>query len=314
MTRPRILAIVGATATGKSALAMELAERFEGEIVSIDAYAVYRGMDVGTAKPSAEERERVPHHLIDVTDPDDTMTLARFLEEAQGALDDIWARSRLPVLAGGSGQYLWALLEGWQVPRVTPDLALRDELEALAIAKGPLAVHERLIAIDPQAAARLDAMNTRRVIRALEVVTHTGLPLSVCQTRHAIDADVLIFGLRVEREEHIRHLDQRVDAMFAHGFVEEVEHLRAAGYGNATPVRGGVGYKQIGAYVDGEIDLPEAIQRTKFANHKLARNQAAWFKSDDTRIEWLEALSSPFESATERVERWLAGELDGPSI
>lgn len=308
MTRPKILAIVGATATGKSALAIELAERFDGEIISIDAYAVYRGMDIGTAKPSADERARVPHHLIDVNDPDETMTLARFLEEAHAALEDIWARGRLPVLAGGSSQYLWALLEGWQVPRVAPDLALREELEALAVEAGPLAVHERLAAVDPEAAARLDAYNTRRVIRALEVVTCTGLPLSVCQTRNAIDADVLILGLRIEREEHVRRLDQRVDAMFANGFVVEVEGLRASGYGSATPVRGGVGYKQIGAYLDDQSDLSEAIQRTKFANHKLARNQAAWFKPDDVRIEWLDALANPLAIATDRVERWLAFE------
>jgi tRNA dimethylallyltransferase len=307
MTRRKILAIVGATATGKSALAIELAERFEGESVSIDAYAVYRGMDVGTAKPSDLERARVPHHLIDVTDPDETMTLARFLEEAQTALDAIWARGRLPVLAGGSGQYLWALLEGWQVPRVAPDPALREELEALAIADGPLAVHARLAAVDPEAAERLDAFNTRRLIRALEVVTRTGLPLSVCQTRQAIDADVLILGLRMEREEHLRRLDERVDAMYASGFVAEVAGLRAHGYGETSPVRRGVGYKEISLYLDGSISLPEAIQRTKFANHKLARGQAAWFKSADPRIEWLDALSSPNESAIGRVERWLAG-------
>jgi tRNA dimethylallyltransferase len=284
-----LLAVVGPTGSGKTGLALELAESFGGEIVNADAYALYRGLDIGTAKPDAAERARVPHHLIDVADPDDTVTLARYLDMAHAALDDIWERGRLPVLAGGSGQYVWALIEGWQVPRVPPDLAFRAELEAVAAEGGAEALHARLTALDAEAASRLDARNTRRVMRAIEVVSRTGLPLAACQARAPIDADVRVLGLRWPREELYRRVDERVESMFAAGLVAEVEGLRAAGYGNTSPVRGGIGYKEVSAYLDGEITLGEAVERTKSATHRLVRRQGAWFREDDPRIEWLAA-------------------------
>jgi tRNA dimethylallyltransferase len=166
-------------------------------------------------------------------------------------------------------------------------------------------VHARLAAIDPDAASRLDALNTRRVIRALEVVMRTGLPLGACQTRQPIDARVLVLGLRLHREQHFARLDERVDAMFAAGFVDEVERLRAAGYGDAGPVRSGVGYKEISAHLDGEYDLAEAVQRTKFANHRLALRQGAWFRESDPRIQWLESGPRAFLSSYEQVREFL---------
>jgi tRNA dimethylallyltransferase len=299
-----LLAIVGATATGKSALAIDLAEAYGGEIVSVDAYAVYRGLDIGTAKPDAVQRARVPHWLIDIADVSEPMTLARFLDAAQQALGDIWGRGRLPVLAGGSGQYLWALIEGWHVPRIAPDPALRAQLEQLAVSAGADAVHERLALLDPEAARRLDAQNTRRVIRALEIVTQTGLPLSACQTRQPIDADVRILGLHLPREQLFERLDRRVEEMFAAGFVEEVQRLRDAGYRDTQPVRGGVGYREISAHLDGEYDLAEAVQRTKYANHRLARRQAGWFRAADRRITWLEAGAGATEAALAALAGW----------
>jgi tRNA dimethylallyltransferase len=260
-------------------------------------------MDIGTAKPLPEERGRVPHHLVDIADPDEPMTLARFLDAAHAALEDIWRRGRLPVLAGGTGQYFWAIIEGWQVPRVEPDLALRAELERLAEKEGAAVVYERLAALDPVAASRLDTLNTRRLIRALEVVSRTGLPLSACQTRRPIEADVLILGLRAPRGQHFARLDARVDAMFAAGFVDEVKRLRDVGYAEATPLRSGVGYKEISSYLDGECSLEEAIQRTKYANHRLARRQAAWFKEADPRIRWVDPADA---EAHRLVASWLA--------
>src|SRR5688572_442121 len=192
-----LIAIVGATATGKSELAVRLAGALDGEVVNTDAYALYRGLDIGTAKPSAELQSRVRHHLIDIADPDEPLTLARYLDAASAALEDVWSRGKLPVLAGGSGQYVWALLEGWQVPRVAPDLALRAELEELPLEE----LRGRLDALDPEAAARLDPNNPRRLVRAIEVVSRTGLPLAACQTRQPIDAEVLIIGLRLPREQ-----------------------------------------------------------------------------------------------------------------
>ena len=306
MAPPPLLAIVGATATGKSELAVALAGAVDGEVVSADAYQVYRGLDIGTAKPSAEMRSRSPHHLIDILDPDEPLTLARYLDLAQAAVADIWSRCRLPILAGGSGQYVWAVLEGWQVPRVPPDRALRAELEAFAAEHGAEALHRRLAEADPKGAARLDPNNVRRVVRALEVGTRTGLPLAACQSRVPIAAEVLILGLRCSRDDLHCRIDARVEQMYATGLVEEVGRLRAAGYGEAAPVRGGIGYKEASAYLDCALTLAEAIERTKTGTHRLVRKQAAWFKAGDARIRWVELRSNTFEKCLDIARNWLA--------
>jgi tRNA dimethylallyltransferase len=303
--RRRLIAVVGATATGKSEVAVALAEAIGGEVVSTDAYQMYRGLDIGTAKVGAEVRARVRHHLIDIAEPSDQVTLALFLDAAQAVLADVWARGRLPVLAGGSGQYVWALLEGWQVPRVEPDAALRAELEALAVAGGPEALRARLATLDPEAARSIDAANTRRIIRAIEVVAGTGRPLAACQTRAPIDADVLVIGLRLPREVLYERLDARTDAMYGAGFVGEVEGLRARGLGDTSAVRGGVGYKEVSAYLDGEYDLDEAIRRHKNANHRLVRRQNAWFRETDERIRWLDGGSDASRQAVAIAREWL---------
>jgi tRNA dimethylallyltransferase len=308
--RRPLVAIVGATATGKSDAAIAVAEACAGEVLSIDAYQVYRGMDIGTAKLSPDARARMPHHLIDIADPADPLTLARFLDAAHLALGGVWSRGRLPVMAGGSGQYVWALLEGWQVPRVEPDPALRSELEALAQDKGTAALVDRLAALDPEAAGRLDPGNPRRLIRAIELVASTGRSLAACQTRSPIDAEVLVLGLRLPREELYARLDARTDAMFAAGFVEEVRSLRAAGKGETQPVRGGVGYKEVSAYLDGDYDLAEAVRRMKNANHRLVRRQNAWFKDDDARIRWVDAGPDAATSCVDAVRAWLEAQED----
>ncbi len=305
MSRPPLVAVVGATGVGKSEAAVAVAEAFDGEVVSADAYQLYRGLDIGTAKVSAALRERVRHHLIDIADPDAPLTLARYLDAAQAALADIWSRHRLPVLAGGSGQYVWALLEGWQPPRVPPDPELRRELEALAARAGPVALHARLAALDAEAARRLDPSNLRRVVRALEVVTRAGLPLAACQARRPLEAEVIIIGLRLPRDELYRRLDERTDAMFAAGLVEEVGRLRAAGLGDAQPLRSGVGYKEVSLYLDGAIDYAEAARRMKSANHRLVRRQGAWFKPDDRRIRWVDSGRAAAKECVEIVRAWL---------
>jgi len=305
-----LVAVVGATGTGKSDVALSLAAALDGEVLGADAYQVYRGLDIGTAKVDAATRRRVPHHLIDIADPDEPLTLARYLDAAQAALAGVWSGARLPILAGGSGQYVWALIEGWQVPRVPPDAALRRELEALAAAEGPAALHARLAALDPQAAARLDPHNPRRLIRALELVIRTGRPLAACQTRRPVDADVLILGLRLPRDALYRRLDERTDAMFTAGLVDEVRHLRAAGFGDVRPLREAMGYKEVSACLDGALTLEEAIARTKTAHHRLVRRQHAWFKPDDPRIRWLDAGPQAPTACIEAVREWLG---PGPS-
>jgi len=300
-----LVAVVGATATGKSDAAVALADALDGEVVSADAYQVYRGLDIGTAKTNPELRARVPHHLLDIVDPDDQLTLARFLDAAHAALEDVWARGKLPVLAGGSGQYVWALLEGWNVPRVPPDEALRAELETLVAREGNAALVARLTAVDPEAASRLDAANPRRLIRAIEVVLREGRPLAECQTRSPIDADVLVLGLRLPRDELHARLDARTDAMYAAGFLDEVRHLRETGHGGTPAVRGAVGYKEASKHLDGEFDLDEAVRRHKNANHRLVRSQNAWFKPADPRITWVDAGPEAGARCVELTRKWL---------
>jgi tRNA dimethylallyltransferase len=304
--RRALIAVVGQTATGKTEAAIAVAGAAGGEVVGADAYQVYRGLDIGTAKPSQEQRRQTPHHLIDVLDPDEELTLARYLDLARAALDDIWAREKVAVVCGGSGQYVWALLEGWQVPRVAPDAEVRASLERFAEEHGAAALHQRLAQADPEAASRIDYRNVRRVSRALEVIEREGRPLAACQARQPPDADALILGLRCPRDQLHERIDRRVEAMYAAGLAREVESLRAAGFGESRPVRSGIGYREASLYLDGAMSLEEAMVRTKTATHRLARNQAAWFKQSDNRIEWVGAgPKAPGECARLAVA-WLA--------
>jgi tRNA dimethylallyltransferase len=305
MSKRPLIAVVGATATGKSDVAVALAAALDGEVVSADAYQVYRGLDIGTAKAAPELRARVRHHLLDIVEPDDQLTLARYLDAANAALQDVWSRNKLPILAGGSGQYVWALLEGWNVPRIPPDTALRGELEALAAREGNAALVARLATVDPDAARRLDPENPRRLVRAIEVVLREGRPLAACQTRSPIDAAVLVIGLHLPREELYARLDQRTNAMYAAGLVEEVQRLRNESHGETSAIRGAVGYKEVSQYLDGDYDLAEAVRRHKNANHRLVRRQNAWFKPTDPRIAWVDAAPDVAARCLALARAWL---------
>jgi tRNA dimethylallyltransferase len=285
-----LIAIVGATATGKTALAIAVAQRVDGEIINADSRQVYRGMDIGTAKPTAAEEAAARHWLIDVASPDEPFTLASFLDQAHTAIDDIRGRGKQPIVAGGTGQYVWALLEGWRVPRVPPDRALRAELEALAAERGAGAVAAMLRDVDPVSAESIDARNTRRIIRAIEVTRATGRPFSAWQTKEHAHDDATIIGLRLEREELYRRIDARVDTMVAAGLVHEVQAL-AAKYGCDAPAMSGIGYRQICEHLRGQCPLPDAIARIKTETHRLARMQHTWFRAGDARIRWLDAAA-----------------------
>jgi tRNA dimethylallyltransferase len=299
----KLIAIVGPTATGKTALAVALARAIDGEIVGADSRQVYRRMDIGTAKPSLEERALVPHHLLDVVDPDEPFSLAQYLELASAALEDIWARGRQPLLVGGSGQYVWALLEGWTVPRLPPQPELRRSLEERAAREGAEALHQELAHIDPQAAAGIDARNVRRVIRALEVCEATGRPISFWQEKAPPSWDVLTLGLACPRDELYRRIDARVDGMMEAGLVDEVRALLAAGYRRDLPSMSGIGYREVCQHLVGELDLPAAADRIKTATHRLARQQGTWFRRDDERIRWIDvSLGEPLQEALGPVE------------
>jgi tRNA dimethylallyltransferase len=292
VTRPRLVAIVGATATGKTALAIELARRFDGEIVSADSRQIYRGMDIGTAKPTAAERASARHWLIDVVDPDEAFTLASFLDLARAALDDIWRRGTRSVVVGGTGQYVWALLEGWRVPSVPPDAPLRAELEQLATTDGASALLDVLRRIDPESATTIDPRNVRRVIRAIEVTRATGRPFSLGRAKEQPPFDATIVGLRLDRDRLYACIDARVDAMIEQGFVDEVRRLNSAGLGCELASMASIGYREICAYLHDELTLGAAINRIKTQTHRLARMQNTWFRADDTRIQWLDAEAS----------------------
>ncbi|UCH86322.1 MAG: tRNA (adenosine(37)-N6)-dimethylallyltransferase MiaA [Dehalococcoidia bacterium] len=298
-----LIAIVGPTATGKTALAIALAQRLDGEIVGADSRQVYRHMDIGTAKPTAKERSLAAHHLIDVIDPDQEFSLAQYLEQAVAVLEDVWSRGKQPLLVGGSGQYVWALLEGWRVPRLQPQRELRRELEERAARQGAEALHRELAQVDPKAAARIDPRNVRRVIRALEVHKATGRPISYWQEKGPPPWEVLILGLTCPRQVLYERIDARVDAMMEVGLVDEVRGLLSMGYDPSLASMSGIGYKQICQHLAGELDLATAVARIKTATHRLARQQYTWFRLDDQRIRWIDiSLGAPFEEAARFVK------------
>ncbi len=287
----RLLAIIGATATGKTALAIGLAQALDGEIVNADSRQVYRGMDIGTAKPSRDEQAAVPHDLIDILNPDEPYTLAQFIDLATAALEDIWSRGRQPIVVGGTGQYVWALLEGWRVPRVPPDPELRASLEQIAAEQGHDALLAELRAIDPASATTIDARNIRRVIRAIEVTRATGEPYSAWQQKAPPAFAATVLGLRTDRPELHRRIDERVDAMMASGLLEEVRKLNTAGYGCDLPSMMSIGYRQICAHLASDLTLDDAVAQMKTETHRLVRMQHTWFRPDDERIHWLDATS-----------------------
>jgi tRNA dimethylallyltransferase len=299
----RLIAIVGPTATGKSAVAAELARRVGGEVINADSRQVYRYMDIGTAKPSAEERAAAPHHLYDIIDPDERFSLRRYLDLVSETLDGCWARGTLPIIVGGTGQYAWALLEGWQVPRVAPDLAFRAQLEARAEREGKQSLIDELARLDPEYVARMQNPTVRRVIRALEVYHRTGRPLSSCATRLPPEFASTVIGFNCPRDELYRRIDQRVDAMMAAGLLDEVRGLIARGYGCELSSMSGLGYKQMCQHLAGELTLDEATERTKTQTHRLARMQSTWFRQNDERIQWIDVTTDdPLAEALRIVE------------
>jgi tRNA dimethylallyltransferase len=275
---PPLLAVVGPTAAGKTALALALAQALGGEIVSADSRQVYRYMDIGTAKPTPAERAAAPHHLIDVADPDDDFSLAAYQDLAYAAIVDIVARGRLPLLVGGTGQYLAAVLEGWQIPRVAPQPELRERLEREAAEQGAEALHARLARVDPAAAAGILPSNVRRVIRALEVYTVTGQPISAQQIKRPPPYRARTLWLTLPAEVLYARIDARVDAMVAVGLLDEVRGLVERGYGWELPAMSSLGYREFEPYFAGEATQAEAIQRLKFDTHAFARRQPNWFR------------------------------------
>lgn len=302
-----VITIVGPTATGKSKLAFNLAKSFGGEIINGDSRQVYRHMDIGTAKPPHEQRSIIPHHLIDIVDPDEPYSLALYLEQARKSIQDIHNRGKLPFLVGGSGQYIWSVLEGFKAPQVAPNISLREKLEAEAIIDGHTALWQRLQKIDPEAASRIDARNVRRVIRGLEVYYETGIPFSQAQAREEPPYSSFVIGLTLERTCLYKRIDKRTDDMIENGWPEEVAHLLENGYYPELPSMSSLGYRDIAACIAGDMALDQAIIRIKSSTHRFARNQYAWFRLNDPRIHWLDAdVPEALILAREKVSEFLS--------
>lgn len=304
----KVVAIVGPTGVGKSKLALYLARLFNGEIINADSRQVYRYMDIGTAKPSLEDRKQVPHHLIDIVNPDEEFNLAIYQDLAYKAIADIHRRSKLPLLVGGSGLYVWAVLEGWQIPPVAPDYKFRQELEEKAKTQGIYSLYAELEKVNPQAAKRIDPRNIRRVIRALEIAR---AGFSNHGQKKFPPFDKLIIGLTMERKELYRRVDERIDNMIKLGWIEEVKRLLEMGYSLNLPSLSSLGYREIGRYLMGEIDLQTAIQQIKFSTHRFIRHQYAWFKLNDPHIKWIEAKEDFYKIAQEEVKRFLNYKEEG---
>jgi len=287
----QILAIVGPTGVGKTALALALAEHAPVEVVSADSRTVYRWMDIGTAKPSLGERQRLPHHLIDVVDPDEAFSLALYQQQARAAIERIRQRGRLPLLVGGAGLYVSGVCDGLSMPDVPPDLEFRARLEERAHSEGWQALQRDLAVVDPVSAQRIDPRNVRRVIRALEVFHATGRPFSTWQQRSGDRAvPALQIGLRLERQALYARIDARIDTWLASGFVDEVQRLLQRGYAPTLPSMSGLGYREVSRFVMGESDLSSATTQFKHATHQYAKRQMTWFGAKPD-IVWLDADS-----------------------
>ena len=295
---PRVVLLVGPTAAGKTAAALELGRRLPLEIVSADSRYLYRGMDIGTAKPTPAERALVPHHLIDVTTPDRPWSLAQYQSAALVAIDTILVRGRLPLLVGGTGQYIRALVEGWQPPPGDPSGKVRAELEAQLAQSGPEPLVQRLREIDPASAAVVDLRNPRRVLRALEVALLTGESFVTQRRKSPPPYAFAWLGLSAPRPDLYARIDLRIDVMLAAGLVAEVQALVAQGYGWDLPAMSALGYRQIGAYLRGECALDEAVARLRRDTRTFVRRQANWFRANDPAIRW-------FESGPDAAQRML---------
>jgi tRNA dimethylallyltransferase len=293
--QPPLVVLLGPTAVGKTSLAIQLALRMHGEIVSADSRLLYRGMDIGTAKPSLIERQQVSHHLIDVADPDQTWSLTLFKRKARESIREIQARGHLPLLVGGTGQYIRAIVEDWQIPEVKPDPQLRNILEQWTDEIGKEGLHKRLSVLDPAASEKIDPRNLRRTIRAMEVVLRSGKKFSDQKLRRGAAYHAVQVGLTMPRKVLYARIDSRIDQMIASGFVEEVQSLLDRGYAPDLPSFSAIGYREVIDYLQGKMSLADAVQLIRRRTRSFVRRQANWFKLDDPDIHWFNAENSPVD-------------------
>ncbi len=305
-SRPPLVVIAGPTAVGKTALGIELASRFGGEIVSADSRYLYRGLNIGVAKPDLAERRNIPHHLIDIIPPDGEMSLATFQDRALRAIASINARGRQPFLVGGTPLYVNAVVEGWRIPSVPPNPSVRAALEAEAAEHGVAALTARLRAVDPIAAERCGT-NLRRVVRALEIYEATGVPMSAQEGKGPPPFATLELGLTMPRADLFAAIDRRVDDQIVRGLVDEVRALLDGGLAPHAPSMSSIGYRQLLPYLAGELTLAEAITRIKSDSHRYVRHQETWLRRNPRLVRLDVSEPGLVTQASDLVERFLAG-------
>jgi tRNA dimethylallyltransferase len=304
LERAPLVVISGPTAAGKTSLGIDLALAFGGEVVNADSRYLYRGFDIGVAKPDILERRGVPHHLIDILPPDGDMSLARYQDLAFAAIDQIHGRGNLPILVGGTPLYVNAVVEGWQIPRVPPNPTRRAELEIEAADRGIDALAVRLRAVDPVAATR-SGTNLRRIIRAIEIYEATGVPMSAQEGKGPPPYDTLELGLRMPRERLYQLIDARVTDQVERGLVEELRALREGGVADDAAAMSSLGYRQLLPYLAGASTLEAAIERIRLDTHRYVRHQETWLRRNP-RIIWIDTSSSGWrEEAAARVRAFL---------
>jgi len=302
---PPLIIILGPTAVGKTRLSIELAQRLNGEIIGADSRQIYKYMDIGTAKPTPDEQSQIPHHLIDIINPDYNLTVAEYQDRAYQKINDLHKQNKIPFLVGGTGQYISAVEEGWSIPRVPPNPDLRAELEAFVEEHDAQTLHDRLQEVDAISAEKIHPNNVRRVIRALEVYMETGEPISKLQEKKPPPYRILIYGLRLDRDILYPRADMRVDTMIEQGFVEEVQHLLDMGYSRTLPSMTGLGYLEIAEHLLDNVDLDEAIEKTKFSTHNFIRRQDVWFRGHDNGILWHNVEELDTNMIEQSIREWL---------
>ena len=298
-----ILVIVGPTAVGKTELAIEIARRVDGEIISADSMQIYQGLDIGTAKPTNTERQGIPHHMLDIMDPSEEFSVAEYQAMVEEILEDMDLRDKVPILTGGTGLYIKAVLEGFLFGAEGKDEDFRAELHGLAETQGNSALHLRLQAIDAKTAGRLHPNDRRRIIRALEVYETTGIPLSehlALQQQRGPRHPAVKFGLTRDRKQLYQRIETRVDQMLAMGLLEEVEQLLNQGLTDDCTAMQALGYKELVGYLRGQYDLQEAIRLLKRDTRRYAKRQFTWFRRD-TEITWLDLDTLSLDEAAEKV-------------
>lgn len=304
--RPPVVVIIGPTAVGKTEAAIHVANALNGEIISADSRQIYRYMDIGTAKPTVTQREAAVHHLVDVVDPDTRYNVTDFQAHTMQLIDDIAARGRLPMIVGGTGQYITATLEGWQFPGVEENIELRNELESFATEHGWAALLEKLHRLDPITAERIDGRNIRRVVRAIEVCMESGRPFSELQRKKPPNYAVKTFGLTIDpRAGLYDRADRRIDNMLAEGLIDEVQHLHEMGYDWGLSSMSALGYLQIGWYLQGTSTLDDAVHELRRATRLFIRRQYTWFRKYNQDAVWLESTPDVARMMITDITRWM---------